>query len=86
MESKSKCLLTLVVVMMGSIPFDTAGPFKPSGIRLGTPAVTTRGMNEPEMNQIAALLHEALTNRADKAKLHAIRARVVELNQRFPLP
>ena len=86
MESKSKCLLTLVVVMMGSIPFDTAGPFKPSGIRLGTPAVTTRGMNEPEMKVIAGLIHEAPTGRDDKAKLHAIRDRVVELNKRFPLP
>ena len=75
-----------ITVNKNSIPFDTAGPFKPSGIRLGTPAVTTRGMNEPEMKQIASLLHEALTNRDSKEKLHAIRARVVELNQRFPLP
>ena len=43
-------------------------------------------MNEPEMKQIAALFHEALTHRDDKAKLHAIRARVVKLNRKSPLP
>ena len=75
-----------ITVNKNSIPFDTASPFKPSGIRLGTPAVTTRGMNEGEMKIIAGLLHEALTNREDKAKLHAIRERVMELNKKFPLP
>ncbi len=75
-----------ITVNKNSIPFDTAGPFKPSGIRLGTPAVTTRGMNEPEMKLIAGLIHEALTNRDNQEKLHAIRARVMELNKRFPLP
>jgi glycine hydroxymethyltransferase len=75
-----------ITVNKNSIPFDTASPFKPSGIRLGTPAVTTRGMNEPEMKVIAALIHEALTNRADKAKLESIRKRVAEINKGFPLP
>jgi glycine hydroxymethyltransferase len=75
-----------ITVNKNSIPFDTASPFKPSGIRLGTPAVTTRGMNVPEMKIIAGLLHEALTNRESKEKLHAIRDRVVELNRNFPLP
>lgn len=69
-----------------SIPFDTASPFKPSGIRLGTPAVTTRGMKEAEMGQIADFIHEALTHREDVARLHAIRERVVALNRGFPLP
>lgn len=75
-----------ITVNKNSIPFDTASPFKPSGIRLGTPAVTTRGMNEPEMLLIAGLIHEALTHRDDKSKLEAIRQRVMELNQGFPLP
>jgi len=75
-----------ITVNKNSIPFDTAGPFKPSGIRLGTPAVTTRGMNEPEMKLIASLIHEALSSREDKAKLKAIRKRVVEINRKFPLP
>jgi len=75
-----------ITVNKNSIPFDTASPFKPSGIRLGSPAVTTRGMNEPEMKIIAGLLHEALTNREDKAKLESIRKRVMEINRGFPLP
>ncbi len=75
-----------ITVNKNSIPFDTASPFKPSGIRLGTPAVTTRGMNEPEMKVIASLIHEALTNRDDKAKLEAIRQRVMAINKGFPLP
>jgi glycine hydroxymethyltransferase len=75
-----------ITVNKNSIPFDTASPFKPSGIRLGTPAVTTRGMNEPEMKVIAGLIHEALTNREDKAKLEAIRLRVAGINKGFPLP
>jgi glycine hydroxymethyltransferase len=75
-----------ITVNKNSIPFDTASPFKPSGIRLGTPAVTTRGMNEPEMKLIAGLIHEAFTNRDDKEKLAAIRQRVIGINKRFPLP
>jgi glycine hydroxymethyltransferase len=75
-----------ITVNKNSIPFDTASPFKPSGIRLGTPAVTTRGMNEPEMKVIASLIQEALANREDKAKLESIRKRVMEINTGFPLP
>jgi glycine hydroxymethyltransferase len=75
-----------LTVNKNSIPFDTASPFKPSGIRMGTPAVTTRGMREDDMKAIAALIHEALTNRADAAKLKDIQRRVREINTRFPLP
>ena len=75
-----------ITVNKNSIPFDTASPFKPSGIRMGTPAVTTRGMKEAEMKTIADLIHEALTSRTDTAKLHSIRDRVAAINQQFPLP
>jgi glycine hydroxymethyltransferase len=75
-----------ITVNKNSIPFDTASPFKPSGIRMGTPAVTTRGMKEEEMKTIAALIHEALTNRDKPEKLNDIQRRVRELNTRFPLP
>ena len=75
-----------ITVNKNSIPFDTLSPFKGGGIRIGTPAVTTRGMKEPEMIKIAKWISEALENRKDKAKLAEIRAVVKELNVRFPLP
>ena len=75
-----------ITVNKNSIPFDTESPFKGGGIRVGTPAVTTRGMKEAEMQTIANLMHEALSNRDDSDKLETIRLQVVELNKRFPLP
>ena len=69
-----------------AIPFDTSSPFKPGGIRVGTPAVTTRGMKEEEMLEIADLIAEALTNRTDEAGLNRVREKVRELTHRFPLP
>jgi glycine/serine hydroxymethyltransferase len=75
-----------ITVNKNSIPFDTESPFKGGGIRIGTPAATTRGMKEPEMETIAALIHEALTNRKDEAALEKIRLEVKAINQRFPRP
>ena len=69
-----------------AIPFDTYPIFKPGGIRVGTPAVTTRGMREEEMLEIADLVAEALQNRDDNAALERIRGKVRELTRRFPLP
>jgi len=69
-----------------AIPFDTSSPFKPGGIRVGTPAVTTRGMKEEEMLEIADLITEALANRTDEAVLNRVREKVRELTHRFPLP
>ena len=69
-----------------AIPFDTSSPFKPGGIRVGTPAVTTRGMKEEEMLEISDLVAEALTNRSDEAVLNRVREKVRELTHRFPLP
>lgn len=75
-----------ITVNKNAIPFDTESPFKGGGIRVGTPAATTRGMKEAEMEQIGDLIHEALTHRADPARLEDIRKRVFALNQGFPLP
>lgn len=75
-----------ITVNKNAIPFDTSSPFKPGGIRVGTPAVTTRGMKEEEMLDIADLLAEGLENREDNAALDAIRSKVRELTRRFPLP
>jgi glycine hydroxymethyltransferase len=75
-----------ITVNKNSIPFDEAGPMKPSGIRIGTPAVTTRGMKESDVEQVAAFIHGALESREDEAKLAEIRERVFAFNAAFPLP
>ena len=75
-----------ITVNKNAIPFDTSSPFKPGGIRVGTPAVTTRAMKEEEMLEISDLVAEALTNRSDEAVLNRVREKVRELTHRFPLP
>ncbi len=75
-----------ITVNKNAIPFDTSSPFKPGGIRVGTPAVTTRGMKEEEMLEIADLIAEALQNRTDESALNRVREKVRELTRRFPLP
>ncbi len=75
-----------ITVNKNGIPFDTGSPMKPSGIRIGTPAVTTRGMKEKDVEQVADFIHEALSNHTDTAKLHAIRERVFAFNRAFPMP
>ena len=75
-----------ITVNKNAIPFDTGSPMKPSGIRLGTPAVTTRGMKEADLESVADLMFEAIQNRADGEKLAEIRERVFAFNQDFPLP
>ena len=74
-----------ITVNKNAIPYDTNPPLKPSGIRLGTPALTTRGMRESEMCTIAGWIAEALQHRNDGAKLRDIRGRVRELAEQFPL-
>ena len=74
-----------ITVNKNAIPFDTNPPMKPSGVRLGTPALTTRGMREPEMRTIAAWITEALEKRTDAAALARIRGQVRELADRYPL-
>ena len=74
-----------ITVNKNAIPFDQNPPLKPSGIRLGTPAMTTRGMKEAEMKQIAHWIARALEQRNDEAALTKIRKEVFELCERFPL-
>ena len=74
-----------ITVNKNAIPFDTNPPMKPSGIRLGTPALTTRGMRQDEMRQIGRWIAEALLNRTDTAVLARIRKQVLELCETFPL-
>ena len=74
-----------ITVNKNAIPYDTNPPLKPSGIRVGTPALTTRGMKEAEMRQIAAWIGKALDGRSDDAVLERIRGEVSELTNQFPL-
>lgn len=69
-----------------TIPFETRSPFEASGVRLGTPAVTTRGMREPEMAAIADMISEVLLDIANPATAHKVRDRVRALTAKFPLP
>ena len=75
-----------ITVNKNAIPFDTYPIFKPGGIRVGTPAVTTRGMKEEEMLEIADLIAEALSNRTDADALERVHRKVLDLTRKFPLP
>jgi glycine hydroxymethyltransferase len=74
-----------ITVNKNAIPFDTNPPMKPSGIRVGSPALTTRGMKENEMRQVGRFIAEALTNRNDATVLAKVRKQIVELANAFPL-
>jgi len=75
-----------ITVNKNTIPFETRSPFQASGIRLGTPAVTSRGMKEPEMVAIADMISEVLLDIKNVAGIAKVRQRVRELTARFPLP
>ena len=74
-----------ITVNKNAIPFDTNPPLKPSGIRIGTPALTTRGMKEAEMRQIGRWIAEALLHRTDAIVLSKVRQQMLELCEAFPL-
>lgn len=75
-----------ITVNKNAIPFDTEAITKTGGLRIGTPAMTTRGMKEEEMMEIADLLHATLEGRTDPAKVASIREEVLRFTSRFPLP
>ncbi|HUY27802.1 MAG TPA: serine hydroxymethyltransferase [Candidatus Binataceae bacterium] len=75
-----------IVCNYNTVPYDPRKPFSPSGLRLGTPAVTSRGMCEPEMKQIGKWMDEAIAHAGDEAALAAIAAEVAELCHHFPAP
>ena len=82
-ETLDKCGITINKNM---IPYDERQPMDPSGIRIGTPALTTRGMGTDQMTQIAAWIIEALQSADDTAKLESIRGAVKEMCGTFPVP
>jgi glycine hydroxymethyltransferase len=69
-----------------TVPFDPRPPFDPSGIRMGTPALTTRGLKEAEMERVANWIDAAITGRSDEAKLAKIKAEIVDFSKAYPLP
>ena len=77
--------ITGITVNKNGIPFDTKGPMVTSGVRIGTPAVTTRGMKEPEMREIAGFIAQVLQNRHNEEKIQEVREGVKTLCDRFPL-
>jgi glycine hydroxymethyltransferase len=74
-----------ITVNKNAIPFDTNPPLKPSGIRIGSPALTTRGMKEPEMRQVGRWIADVLQHRTDTAVLAKVKRQVLELAEAFPL-
>jgi glycine hydroxymethyltransferase len=74
-----------ITVNKNAIPFDTNPPLKPSGIRIGTPALTTRGMKEAEMRQVGRWISEVLHHRGDSGLLSSVRRQVLGLAEAFPL-
>jgi len=74
-----------ITVNKNAIPFDTNPPLKPSGIRIGSPALTTRGMKEREMRQVALWISQVLHSRTDSTVLARVRKQVLEMSEAFPL-
>ncbi|MEK7074640.1 MAG: serine hydroxymethyltransferase [Patescibacteria group bacterium] len=80
-EAQDKLELVGIITNRNTIPYDTRSPFDPSGLRIGTPSLTTRGMKEREMKLVASFIHEALTG----ANAGAVEKKVIALCRRFPL-
>lgn len=74
-----------ITVNKNMLPDDTRSPMDPSGIRIGVPAITTRGMKEKEVKQLALIIDEALRKRSDAKVLKSLRKEVLEMCQRFPI-
>jgi glycine hydroxymethyltransferase len=83
-EAEDALVKAGITVNKNTVPFETRSPFVTSGIRIGTPAVTTRGMKESEMRDIAGMIDEAIEARSDDVRLVSIKGRVRELCEGFP--
>jgi glycine hydroxymethyltransferase len=84
-EAEAALDLAGITVNKNTIPFDPEKPFVTSGVRIGTPSVTTRGMKEKEMDKIAGWITEAVEHRADPKRLRHVRGEVAAFCRKFPL-
>jgi len=84
-EAEKALSLAGITVNKNTVPYDPRSPFDPSGIRMGTPAITTRGMKENEMKIIAGWINKAIENKDHLEKLEKIRQEVKEMTNKFPL-
>jgi glycine hydroxymethyltransferase len=75
-----------IIANKNAIPFDTRPPFEASGVRLGTPSLTTRGMGPRQMKRVAGWIDKVLTSGGDEAKIRKVRGAVLELCGEFPVP
>jgi glycine hydroxymethyltransferase len=75
-----------LIVNKNMIPFDTRKPTEASGLRIGTPAVTTRGLGTAEMQQVADMIHDVLSAEGSESATGAVQSRVLKLCERFHLP
>jgi glycine hydroxymethyltransferase len=85
-EGEKALSLAGITVNKNTVPFDPRSPYDPSGIRLGTPALTTRGMKENEMKQIAQWINEAIKNHKNDKYLIGLHAEITKFTKAFPLP
>ncbi|MDO8265754.1 MAG: serine hydroxymethyltransferase [Candidatus Saccharibacteria bacterium] len=85
-ETEKALSLAGITVNKNTVPFDPRSPFDPSGIRLGTPALTTRGMKDKEMKQIAVWIDEAVKNSKDEKYLKNLHLEITKFTKDFPLP
>lgn len=85
-ETESALSKAGITVNKNTVPFDPRSPFDPSGIRLGTPALTSRGMEEDEMKQVAAWIDEAVKNHSDDKHLKNMHLEITKFTKNFPLP
>jgi glycine hydroxymethyltransferase len=81
-ETLGKCDIT---INKNTVPFETRSPFVTSGIRLGTPAITSRGLKESDMELVAELIDTALSNTGDDSILQEVKSKVHALMKQFPL-
>ena len=84
-QAETALNLAGITVNKNSIPDDTRSPMDPSGIRLGTPALTTRGMKEDEMKQVADFINRAIINWQNTSELEKILKEVHDLTSKFPI-